>query len=73
MLFMYLSLFARACSIYKQYFKRVKLQTNNLLEQEYQDPPLKSSLCKFYDRYIDLVSKYNVSIGHTLTAVFPTY
>lgn len=64
--------YARACATYEQFIKRGKLLTNKLLEQKYQEPRLKSSLRKFYGRYNDLVSKYNVSLGHMLTDVFHT-
>ena len=44
--------YAWACSTYEQFIMRGKLLTNKLLKQEYQELRLKSSLRKFYGRYI---------------------
>lgn len=38
--------------------------------QEYQEPRLKLTLHKFYGRYNDLFSKYNVSSKHLMADVF---
>ena len=64
--------YARACSTYEQFIMRGKLLTNKLLKQEYQELRLKSSLRKFYGRYNDLISIYNISLSQMLTDVFHT-
>ena len=64
--------YARACSTYEQFLKRGKLLTSKLMKQEYQQSRLKSSFRKFYGRYNDLVSKYNLSLNEMLTDVFHT-
>ena len=64
--------YARACSSYEQFLRRGKLLTNKLIKQDYQQSRLKSSFRKFYGRYNDLVSKYNLPLGRMLTDVFHT-
>ena len=53
-------------------FSIVNLLTSNLMKQEYQQSRLKSSFRKFYGRYNDLVSKYNLSLSQMLIDVFHT-
>lgn len=70
--FISLNFFVMQEYAYEQFIKRGKLLTNKLLEQEYQGLRLKPPLSKFHCRYNDLVSKYNVPLGHMLSDVFHT-
>lgn len=60
----------KSFSTYEQCLKRGKLLTNKLLVQEYKEPRLKLTLHKFYGRYNDIFSKYNVSSKHLMADVF---
>ena len=64
--------YARACSTYDEFLKRGMLLTNKLNKQDYQQSRLKSSFRKFYGRYNDLVSKYNLPLSQMLNDVFHT-
>ena len=64
--------YARACSTYDEFLKRGMLLTNKLIKQDYQQSRLKSSFRKFYGRYNDLVSKYNLPLSQMLNDVFHT-
>lgn len=45
---------------------------NKLMKKDYQQSQLKS-FPKFYGRYYDSVSKYNLVVGRTKSDIFHTY
>jgi hypothetical protein len=64
--------YARACCAYVDFPKRGKLLTKKLMLQGYNESRLKSSFCKFYGRYNDLVCDYKSSLAHMLNDLFQT-
>jgi hypothetical protein len=52
--------------------KRGKLLTKKLMLQGYNESRLKSSFCKFYCRYNDLVCEYKLSLAYMLNDLFHT-
>jgi hypothetical protein len=64
--------YARACFAYEDFSKRGKLLTKKLMLQDYNESRLKSSFCKFYGRYNDLVCDYKLSLAHMLNDLFHT-
>ena len=50
--------YVRACSWYECFILRATRLSNKLLEQGYVKERLKSSLKKFYGRYVDLIKQY---------------
>ena len=64
--------YARACFAYEDFSKRGKLLTKKLMLQGYNESRLKSSFCKFFDRYNDLVCDYKLSLAHVLKDMFHT-
>ena len=52
--------------------KRGKLLTKKLMLQGYNESRLKSSFCKFYGRYNDLVCDYKLSLTYMLNDLFHT-
>jgi hypothetical protein len=64
--------YLRACFAYRDFWKRGKLLTNKLMLQGYNESRLKSSFCKFYGRYNDLVCNYKSSLAHKLNDLFDT-
>ena len=61
--------YARACSSYGCFILRATRLSNKLLEQGYVKERLKSSLRKFYGRYVDLIKQYDVSLSQMLNAI----
>ena len=61
--------YARACSSYGCFILRATRLSNKLLEQEYVNERLKSSLGKFYGRYGDLIKQYEVSLTQMLNDI----
>jgi hypothetical protein len=64
--------YARACFAYEDFSKRAKVHRNKLMLQGYNESHLKSSLCKFYGRYNDLLSDYKLSLAHMVNDLFHT-
>jgi membrane-bound metal-dependent hydrolase YbcI (DUF457 family) len=64
--------YARTCFAYEDFSKRGKLLTKKLMLQGYNESRLKSSFCKFYGRYNDLVCDYKLSLAHMLNDLFHT-
>jgi hypothetical protein len=64
--------YARACSTYDQFLVRGSLLTNKLMSQGFQLSHLQAAFRKFYDRYNDLISPYNLSLRHMLSDMFHT-
>jgi hypothetical protein len=64
--------YARACFEYEDFSKRGKLLTKKLMLQGYNESRLKSSFCKFYCRYNDLVFDYKLSLAYMLNDLFHT-
>jgi hypothetical protein len=52
--------------------KRSQLLTKTLMVQGYNKSRLKSSFCKLYGHYNDLVCDYRLSLTHTLNDLFHT-
>jgi hypothetical protein len=64
--------YARACFAYEDFSKRVKLLTNKLMLQDYNESRLKSSVRKFYGHYNYLVCDYKLSLAQILNDLFHT-
>jgi hypothetical protein len=64
--------YARVCFAYEDFSKRSKPLTKKLMLQDYNESRLKSSFCKFYGRYNDLVCDYKLSLTHMLNDLFHT-
>jgi hypothetical protein len=64
--------YTRACFAYEDFSKRGKLLTKKLMLQGYNESRLKSSFCKIYGRYNDLVSDYKLSLARMLNDLFHT-
>ena len=58
--------FARASSYVTDYNTRNKLLTQNLLKQGYRYHKLRKTFSKFYRRYFDLISKFQVGLKSLL-------
>ncbi len=58
---------ARGCSQYSDFSARHKTLVERLLSQGYKSNRLSNTFKKFYDRYNDLIGKYNVSLPNLLT------
>lgn len=63
---MFIPISQDSISLFRNYY-------NNKLKQDYQQSRLKSSFPKFYGRYNDLLSKYNIPPGGMSTDDFHTY
>ena len=61
--------YVRACSSYGCFILRAKRPSNKLLEQGYVKERLKSSLRKFFGRYVDLIKQYEVSLSQMLNDI----
>ena len=61
--------YVRACSSYGCFILRATRLSNKLLEQGYVKERLKSSLRKFYGRYVDLIKQYEVSLSQMLNDI----
>jgi hypothetical protein len=61
-----------ACFAYEDFSKRGKLLTKKLMLQGYNECRLKSSFCKIYGRYNDLICDYKLSLVHMLNDLFHT-
>jgi hypothetical protein len=72
-LHMLLIRYTRACSTYDQFLIRGSLRTNMLISQGLRQSHLQATFFQFYDRYIDLVCQYNLSLGQMLSDVFHTF
>ena len=55
--------YARACTNYKDFVARGKLLSTKLLDQGYNIKRLKTAAKKFYGRYYDICSAFNVSVS----------
>jgi hypothetical protein len=64
--------YARACSKYDQFLVQVSLLTKKLMSQGFQLSRLQAAFRKFYGRHNDLISPYNLSLGHMLSDMFHT-
>jgi hypothetical protein len=64
--------YKRACFAYEDFSKRGKLLTKKLMLQGDNVSRLKSSFCKFYGRYNDLVCNCNLSLAYRLNDLFHT-
>jgi hypothetical protein len=64
--------YVRACFAYEDFSKRGRLLTNKLMLQGCNEFRLKSSFCKFYGRYNDLVCDYKLPLAHMLDDLFHT-
>jgi hypothetical protein len=64
--------YLRACFAYEDFSKRGKLLTKKLMLQGYNESRLKSSFCKFYGHYNDLVCNYKLPLAHMLDDLFHT-
>jgi hypothetical protein len=64
--------YARVFFAYENFLKRGKLLTNKLMLQGYNESCLKSSFCKFYGHYNDLVCDYKLPLAHMLDDLFLT-
>jgi hypothetical protein len=64
--------YASACFAYADFSKLGKLLTNKLMLQGYNESRLKSSFCKLYGRYTDLVYDYKLSLAHMQDDLFHT-
>jgi hypothetical protein len=65
--------YARACFAYLYgLFKTRQTAYKKLMLQGYNESRLKSSFCKFYGRYNDLVCDYKLSLSHMLKDLFHT-
>jgi hypothetical protein len=64
--------YVRACSTYDQLLVRGSLFTNKLMSQGLQLSRLQAAFRKFYGRYNDLISPYNLSLGNMLSDMFHT-
>ena len=60
------SIFARASSYVADFNTRNKLLTQKLLKQGYQYHKLRTTFSKFYRRYYDLISKFQVGLKSLL-------
>ena len=58
--------YARCCSQYSDFSARHKTLVERLLSQGYKSNRLSNTFKKFYDRYNDLIGKYNVSLPNLL-------
>ena len=64
--FSQLMCFARASSYVADFNTRNKLLTQKLLKQDYQYHKLRKTFSKFYRRYYDLISKFQVGLKSLL-------
>jgi hypothetical protein len=64
--------YARAYLTYDQFLVRGSLLTNKLMSQEFLQSRLQAAFRKIYGRYNDLISPYNLSLGHMLFDMFHT-
>jgi hypothetical protein len=64
--------YAKAYFTYEDFSKRGRLLKNKLVLQDYNESRLKSSLCKFYGRYNDLVCDLKLPLTHMLDDLFHT-
>jgi hypothetical protein len=64
--------YARACFAYEDFSKRGKLLTKKLMLQGHNESRIKSSFCKFYGRYNDLVCDFKLSLVCMLNDLFHT-
>jgi hypothetical protein len=62
--------YARACFGYEDFSKRGKLLTEKLMLQGFNESRLKSSFCKFYGHYNDLICDCKLSLAYMLNDVF---
>jgi hypothetical protein len=62
--------YTRICFVYEDFSKRGKLLTNKLMMQGYNESRVKSSFCKFYGLYNDLVCDYKLLLAHMLDDLF---
>jgi hypothetical protein len=58
--------YGRACFAFEDFSKRGKLFSKKLMLQRYNESRLKSSFCKLYSRYNDLVCNHKLSLAQTL-------
>ena len=58
--------YARCCSQYSDFSARHKTLVERLLSQGYKSNRLSNTFKKFYDRYNELIGKYNVSLPNLL-------
>ena len=63
--------YARCCSYYDDFGYRHKLLVDRLLSQGYEVKCLRNSFKKFYDRYPDLIGKYQRSVKDMVADSFP--
>ena len=63
--------YARCCSYYDDFGYRHKLLVDRLLSQGYEVKRLRNSFEKFYDRYPDLIGKYQRSVKDMIADSFP--
>ena len=63
--------YARCCSYYDHFGYHHKLLVNRLLSQSYEVKCLRNSLKKFYDRYSDLIGKYQRLVKDMVADSFP--
>jgi hypothetical protein len=64
--------YARAFSTYDPFLVRGNILTDKLMSQGFQLSRLQAAFRKFYGRYNDLISPYNLSLGHMLSDMFHT-
>ena len=65
--------YARACSSYECFILRAMRLSSKLLGQGYVKERLKSSLRKFYVRYVDLTKQYEVPLSRMLHDILDDY
>ena len=58
--------FARVCSHIDDFNARSKCLTVKLLKQGYRYHKLRKTVCKFYRRHYDLISKFNIGLKSLL-------
>ena len=58
--------YARCCSLYNDFTARHKILVARLISQGYQKNRLSNTFKKFYDRYSELIGKYNRSLSDLL-------
>ena len=61
--------YARVCSSYECFIRRVRSLSSKLLKQEYLVERSKSSFRKFYGRYGDLIQQYEVTLSRMLNDI----